>query len=139
MIGSGRDKIESQQDLETAASVAKQLELDGIVVVGGDDSNTNAAVLAEFFLSQGACSAHTYPRHAVSTILCLMHYVACLTFHSPFKAILANKRACRCLSVVQGLRHGCFMCARSGDSSDWRAQDNRWGSQESGCGSELRL
>lgn len=53
MIGSGRDKIESQQDLQKAAAVAKQLELDGIVVAGGDDSNTNAAVMAEYFASQG--------------------------------------------------------------------------------------
>lgn len=53
MIGSGRDKIESQQDLHKAAVTAKDLDLDGLVVIGGDDSNTNAAVLAEYFLSQG--------------------------------------------------------------------------------------
>ena len=53
MIGSGRDKIESQQDLQKAAAVATQLDLDGIVVVGGDDSNTNAAIMAEYFASQG--------------------------------------------------------------------------------------
>ena len=30
------------------------MELDGLIVIGGDDSNTNAAVLAEYFLSKGA-------------------------------------------------------------------------------------
>lgn len=30
------------------------MELDGLVVIGGDDSNTNAAVLAEYFLAKGA-------------------------------------------------------------------------------------
>ena len=53
MIGSGRDKIESQEDLKKAATVATQLSLDGLVIVGGDDSNTNAAVLAEYFASTG--------------------------------------------------------------------------------------
>lgn len=58
MICSGRDKIESLQDLQKAAAVATKLELDGIVVAGGDDSNTNAAVMAEYFASQGRHQAH---------------------------------------------------------------------------------
>lgn len=63
MIGSGRDKIESQQDLQKAATVATKLDLDGIVIAGGDDSNTNAAVLAEYFLSQGSPSFNTSCKH----------------------------------------------------------------------------
>ena len=54
MIGSGRDKIESAEDLERAAAAVTDLALDGLVVCGGDDSNTNAAVLAEYFLARGA-------------------------------------------------------------------------------------
>jgi pyrophosphate--fructose-6-phosphate 1-phosphotransferase len=54
LIGSGRDKIESKEQLTVAASVVKELDLDGLVVCGGDDSNTNAAVLAEDFASRGA-------------------------------------------------------------------------------------
>jgi len=54
LIGSGRDKIESQEDLGKAAAVVQKLNLDGLVVCGGDDSNTNAAVLAENFASRGA-------------------------------------------------------------------------------------
>lgn len=33
--------------------VAEDLDLDGLIVIGGDDSNTNAAILAEFFESSG--------------------------------------------------------------------------------------
>ena len=49
MICSGRDKIESKEDKESALKTVTELGLDGIVVIGGDDSNTNAAVLAEYF------------------------------------------------------------------------------------------
>ena len=53
MIGSGRSKIEKPEDLQKASDVAQELRLDGLVVCGGDDSNTNAAVLAEFFKAKG--------------------------------------------------------------------------------------
>ncbi|CAK0740350.1 hypothetical protein CVIRNUC_001244 [Coccomyxa viridis] len=53
MIGSGRGKIEKPEDLQKASNVAQELRLDGLVVCGGDDSNTNAAVLAEFFKAKG--------------------------------------------------------------------------------------
>ncbi|NGX31617.1 MAG: Pyrophosphate--fructose 6-phosphate 1-phosphotransferase [Chlamydiae bacterium] len=49
MIGSGRTKIETQEQLTKALNTVKALKLDGLVVIGGDDSNTNTAVLAEFF------------------------------------------------------------------------------------------
>ncbi len=52
MIGSGRDKIETSQQFESAAKTVQSLDLDGLVVIGGDDSNTNAAMLAEYFLQQ---------------------------------------------------------------------------------------
>ncbi|KAK9817886.1 hypothetical protein WJX72_003737 [[Myrmecia] bisecta] len=51
MIASGRDKIESAEHLQKAAHTASVMQLDGLVVCGGDDSNTNAAVLAEYFLA----------------------------------------------------------------------------------------
>lgn len=53
LIGSGRTKIETVEDLAAAGNVARELELDGLVIIGGDDSNTNAAVLAEYYLSRG--------------------------------------------------------------------------------------
>lgn len=54
LIGSGRTKIETPEQFEMALETAKRRKLDAVVVVGGDDSNTNAALLAEFFASKGA-------------------------------------------------------------------------------------
>lgn len=53
MLGSGRDKIETAEQFEQAATTARSRHLDGLVVIGGDDSNTNAALLAEHFHAQG--------------------------------------------------------------------------------------
>ncbi len=52
LLGSGRSKIETKEQMQSALEVCTKLKLDGLVIVGGDDSNTNAAVLAEFFRSQ---------------------------------------------------------------------------------------
>lgn len=49
MICSGRDKIETPEQFKQAEETAKKLDLDGLVVIGGDDSNTNACLLAENF------------------------------------------------------------------------------------------
>ncbi len=53
LLGSGRVKIETEAQLRGALKTAQDLKLDGLVVIGGDDSNTNAAVLAEYFLQKG--------------------------------------------------------------------------------------
>ena len=53
LIGSGRTKIETASQLESALKTCTEMSLDGLVVIGGDDSNTNAAVLAEYFLQKG--------------------------------------------------------------------------------------
>jgi len=47
MLGTGRDKIETPEQMEQCRQTCAALKLDGLVVVGGDDSNTNAAFLAE--------------------------------------------------------------------------------------------
>ena len=49
LIGSSRTKIETNEQLEAAAQNAQ--DLDALIVIGGDDSNTNAAILAEYFLA----------------------------------------------------------------------------------------
>ena len=49
IIGSGRTKLETEEQFAIAAEVAKKHGLTAIVIIGGDDSNTNAAVLAEYF------------------------------------------------------------------------------------------
>ena len=52
LIGSGRTKIETEEQLKASLATATALQLDGVVIVGGDDSNTNAAILAEYFLKE---------------------------------------------------------------------------------------
>jgi pyrophosphate--fructose-6-phosphate 1-phosphotransferase len=47
MLGTGRDKIDTPQKMEQCRETCASLQLSGLVVVGGDDSNTNAAFLAE--------------------------------------------------------------------------------------------
>ena len=50
IIGSGRTKIETPEQFAASLETVKKLELNAIVIIGGDDSNTNAALLAEYFL-----------------------------------------------------------------------------------------
>lgn len=54
LIGSGRTKIETQEQLAASLKTVKNLHLDGLVIIGGDDSNTNAAIMAEYFLENGS-------------------------------------------------------------------------------------
>ncbi|MDR0475153.1 MAG: diphosphate--fructose-6-phosphate 1-phosphotransferase [Treponema sp.] len=54
IIGSGRTKIETPEQFDASLETAKKLELNAIVIIGGDDSNTNAAFLAEYFLEKGS-------------------------------------------------------------------------------------
>lgn len=49
IIGSGRTKLETEEQFAIAAEVCKKHDITAIVIIGGDDSNTNAAVLAEYF------------------------------------------------------------------------------------------
>ena len=53
IIGSGRTKLETEEQFKVAADVAKKHDINAIVIIGGDDSNTNAAVLAEYFAANG--------------------------------------------------------------------------------------
>ena len=53
IIGSGRDKIETPEQFKKTAATVRARKLDAVVVIGGDDSNTNAALLAEFFAGRG--------------------------------------------------------------------------------------
>lgn len=52
IIGSGRTKLETQEQFEICAKVCKKHDISALVIIGGDDSNTNAAVLAEYFLEK---------------------------------------------------------------------------------------
>eukprot|EP00922_Rhytidocystis_sp_ex-Travisia-forbesii_P068418 GHVS01101897.1.p1 GENE.GHVS01101897.1~~GHVS01101897.1.p1 ORF type:complete len:1287 (-),score=176.15 GHVS01101897.1:665-4525(-) len=53
MIRSGRHKIETDEQKNNTVEICQKLDLHGLIVVGGDDSNTNAAILAEYFKSHG--------------------------------------------------------------------------------------
>ncbi len=54
LLGSGRTKIETKEQMQSVLETCQKLTLDGLVIIGGDDSNTNAAMLAEFFLSNNS-------------------------------------------------------------------------------------
>jgi pyrophosphate--fructose-6-phosphate 1-phosphotransferase len=49
IIGSGRTKLEEEWQFEKGAEICKTLGIKAIVIIGGDDSNTNACVLAEYY------------------------------------------------------------------------------------------
>lgn len=49
MIGSGRTKLETEEQFEKGYEILKYLNIKSLVIIGGDDSNTNACVLAEYF------------------------------------------------------------------------------------------
>ena len=53
IIGSGRTKLETVEQFQTVANFAKENGLTAIVIIGGDDSNTNAATLAEYMAAAG--------------------------------------------------------------------------------------
>ncbi len=50
IIGSGRTKLETEEQFKSSLEVCKKLNLSAVVIIGGDDSNTNAALLAEWFV-----------------------------------------------------------------------------------------
>ncbi|MBD5347077.1 MAG: diphosphate--fructose-6-phosphate 1-phosphotransferase [Bacteroides sp.] len=54
IIGSGRTKLEKQEQFDKGLEILKQLNITALVIIGGDDSNTNAAVLAEYYKQIGA-------------------------------------------------------------------------------------
>ena len=52
LIGSGRTKLEKEEQFEKGLEVIRQLNINAIVIIGGDDSNTNACVLAEYYAAK---------------------------------------------------------------------------------------
>lgn len=54
IIGTGRTKLEKEEQFEKGLEIMKKLEISALVIVGGDDSNTNAATLAEYYLKKNA-------------------------------------------------------------------------------------
>ena len=54
IIGSGRTKLEEEWQFDKGLEIAKDLDLNALVIIGGDDSNTNACVLAEYYRKKEA-------------------------------------------------------------------------------------
>ncbi|MCU4164912.1 diphosphate--fructose-6-phosphate 1-phosphotransferase [Carboxylicivirga caseinilyticus] len=54
IIGSGRTKLEEEEQFEKALVNCKALDITALVIIGGDDSNTNACVLAEYYKNKAA-------------------------------------------------------------------------------------
>ena len=52
MIGSGRTKLEKEEQFEKGLEVLRKLDIKAVVIIGGDDSNTNACVLAEYYAAK---------------------------------------------------------------------------------------
>ena len=52
MIGSGRTKLEKVDQFEKGLEIIRKLDIKAIVIIGGDDSNTNACVLAEYYAAK---------------------------------------------------------------------------------------
>jgi len=54
IIGSGRTKLETKEQFDKGLEILKKLDIKALVIIGGDDSNTNACVLAEYYKSINA-------------------------------------------------------------------------------------
>lgn len=54
MIGSGRTKLEKTEQYESGLEILRQLDIKALIIIGGDDSNTNACVLAEYYAAKNA-------------------------------------------------------------------------------------
>ena len=52
MIGSGRTKLEKVDQFEKGLEIIRELGINAVVIIGGDDSNTNACVLAEYYAAK---------------------------------------------------------------------------------------
>ncbi|PTN09387.1 diphosphate--fructose-6-phosphate 1-phosphotransferase [Mangrovibacterium marinum] len=54
IIGSGRTKLEEEAQFDKGLEILKELNIKALVIIGGDDSNTNACVLAEYYAAKNA-------------------------------------------------------------------------------------
>lgn len=90
MIKTGRTKIDSAAKMELSRQTCKDLELDAVVIIGGDDSNTNAAFLAQELYNDGVqvvsvpktIDGDMQVKDAEGRVLCAMSF----GFHSAARA-----------------------------------------------------
>ena len=66
MLGSGRHNIETEEQFQNSMDVCSSIGLDGMAVIGGDGSNTNGALLAEYFKTNGCKTNVVGPRRPLT-------------------------------------------------------------------------
>jgi pyrophosphate--fructose-6-phosphate 1-phosphotransferase len=94
MIKTGRTKIDTSEKMELSRETCRRLQLDALVVVGGDDSNTNAAFLAQELLADGVqiigvpktIDGDIQVRDAAGKVLCAMSF----GFHTAARAFAGS-------------------------------------------------
>jgi len=108
MIKTGRTKIDTREKMELSRKTCKRLGLDALVIVGGDDSNTNAAFLAQEMLSDGVqvigvpktIDGDIQVRDADGSVLCAMSF----GFHTAARAF-ANSISNLCTDSSSDIKY----------------------------------
>ncbi|MGD9016332.1 MAG: 6-phosphofructokinase, partial [Desulfobacterales bacterium] len=118
MIRTGRTKIDSAEKMKRARETCRDLALDALVVVGGDDSNTNAAFLAEEMIDDGVqvigvpktIDGDVQVRDADGNLLCAISF----GFHSAARAFSQDiSNLCNDCSSDRKYWHICKVMGRS--------------------------
>ena len=118
MIRTGRTKIDTQEKMALSRQTCRDLGLDALVVVGGDDSNTNAAFLAQEMLDDGiqvigvpkTIDGDVQVRDAVGNVLCAISF----GFHSASRAFSQDiSNLCTDCSSDHKYWHICKVMGRS--------------------------
>jgi pyrophosphate--fructose-6-phosphate 1-phosphotransferase len=108
MIKTGRTKIDSDKKMALSAETCKKLQLDALVIVGGDDSNTNAAFLAQKMFKDGpqvigvpkTIDGDIQVRDADGNVLCAMSF----GFHTAARAF-ANSISNLCTDASSDVKY----------------------------------
>jgi len=108
MIKTGRTKIDTREKMSLSRKTCKQLNLDALVIVGGDDSNTNAAFLAQEMLADGVqvigvpktIDGDIQVRDADGNVLCAMSF----GFHTAARAF-ANSISNLCTDSSSDIKY----------------------------------
>ncbi len=118
MIKTGRTKVDTKEKIRLSRKTCKKLNLNALVIVGGDDSNTNAALLAQELLSDGiqvlgvpkTIDGDVQVRDANGNVLCAMSF----GFHTAARgyANSINNLSTDCSSDVK-YWHVCKVMGRS--------------------------
>lgn len=110
-----------------APQACTQHSLDGIVVIGGDDSNTNAAVIAEYFLAQvGSKDYRVWGCGGMPAagLLEPAELLACSGTLATAEMLMPRQLGEVCTSTATPSTP--LLAAGHQDACDWRAQDHRW-------------